>query len=262
MTTGHYFSANAAVKELQRRRALRPHIEEYWATQGVQFPTSLCRDTPSAVMGRHVATFRYEDAVFIQMAEEVGLLPTWLTYTEDQFVTVSNGKRSLLHPQMVTRVNKHGMFIPRTQKLASIQEWVGKPLSDITMSDNGGRIVDFHHRRLLRAYPQAIVQDTSYSCRGWGGRANKYYLGYLSLFLAHAVLLEDYHGGESGAVLGGFTDTVFEPAFRALVEMFGVQPLIVPLPWWKELALYPDEDFLTGWRGEGYRHLLAAKEAA
>jgi hypothetical protein len=91
-------------------------------------------------------------------------------------------------------------------------------------------------------YPPAVVEDLSQANSLWGGRANDYYEAYLSLFISHAILFEDYHGGESGAELGGFTARVFEPAFAALEERFGYTPIIVRLPWWKELGLFPDPE--------------------
>jgi hypothetical protein len=73
------------------------------------------------------------------------------------------------------------------------------------------------------------------------GKAKNYYQAYLALFVAHNVLFEDYHGGEStgNGQLGGFTADVFEPAWHAVRDRFGVAPMITPLPWFPELAYYP-----------------------
>jgi hypothetical protein len=198
------------------------------------------------------------------MAESAGLRPLWLTYHSDKFVTVSPFKRSLINPYMTSRLDKRGGYIAQKKVLTLPDRWVGRPISTITFDDHGRQesIAAFHERRLRVACPDALVFDTSYACGGWGGRASEYYKAYLSLFLAHSVLFEDYHGGESGAVLGGFTNSVFEPAFKALKEQFGVRPLIVPLPWWPELAYYPDGEFLAGWRTEKAFAALATRLAA
>ncbi len=249
MSNGYYFSVNEAFVELGRRRSLRQQIIEYWGVKGVVFPRELITGEPLAVIGRHVATFRYEDALFIWMATAVGFRPTWLTYVEDKFSTASKVKISLLHPYMTSRLNKVGGHHVNKRRLTNQGLWIGHPLSSV-MTESGKTLMDFHGRRLSEACPEALVVDISYANRGWGGKASTYYQAYLSLFLAHSVLFEDYHGGESGAVLGGFTKTVFEPAFQVLVERFGVRPIIVPLPWLPELAYHPEGEFLSNWRNE------------
>lgn len=242
----YYVSQFQARKELAERQGLKREVEAWWAERGIVFPT--LPDRP-AVMGRHVPTFRFEDAVFTLMAEAAGLDPTWLGYAGDKFVSGSNVKRALVHPMMTERFNKHNKPITTRRRLVRIpDECNGKRLADV-MTDDGQRLVDWHEARLLTAVPHAFISDMSHILADWGGRADRYYDAYLSFFLGHAVLFEDYHGGESGAALDGFTARVFEPAVARLEERFGVKPLVVPLPWWEELALYPDGEWLTDWRG-------------
>lgn len=247
MSEMYYISASQAYGKLKERRELCQEVERFWEKQGIEFPVSL-KPGGFAALGRHVPTFRFEDAVFIAMAEQASLSPTWLAYTEDKFVTQSNVKRSLLRPKLVWRRNKKGEFIPKTEKLVANPDWFHKhPLSAIC-TNNGQSLVEWHKQRLLAAYPQANVYDLSTICRQWGGCADEYYLAYLSLFLAHGVLFEDYHGGESGECLDNFTSGVFEPAVSSLERMFGEKPLVVSMPWWPDLGYYPDGEWLRDWR--------------
>ncbi|MBI4065617.1 hypothetical protein HY412_00280 [Candidatus Kaiserbacteria bacterium] len=68
------------------------------------------------------------------------------------------------------------------------------------------------------------------------------YEAFLSLFVAHSVLFEDYHGGESGQALYGFTQLVVEPAWQRLADIFGEKPLIVKMSWRPEFAWYPADE--------------------
>jgi len=206
-TETHYISASQAKAQLRERAELRKAVEAFWLANGIPFPAAL-QSGGYAALGRHVPTFRFEDAVFILMAEAAGLTPTWLGYAEDKFVTVSNFKVSLVRPQVTERARANGEPIARTRKLVPNPDWYhGQPLSHIRL-DDGTSLVEWHKRRLI----------------------------------------EDYHGGESGEVLDGFTARVFEPTVTRLKEMFGVGPLVVALPWWPELALYPTGEWLRSWR--------------
>ncbi len=246
-TETHYISASQAKAQLRERAELRKAVEAFWLANGIPFPAAL-QSGGYAALGRHVPTFRFEDAVFTLMAEAAGLTPTWLGYAEDKFVTVSNFKVSLVRPQVTERARANGEPIARTRKLVPNPDWYhGQPLSHIRL-DDGTSLVEWHKRRLIEAVPHAAIHDKSSLYRHWGGRADNYYIAYLSLFIAHGVLFEDYHGGESGEVLDGFTARVFEPTVTRLKEMFGVGPLVVALPWWPELALYPTGEWLRSWR--------------
>lgn len=247
MSDMYYISASQAQEQLRRRAHLRDAVEQFWEDNGMPFPSEL-KAGDYAGLGRHVPTFRFEDALFTLMAESAGLPPTWLGYEQDTFVTQSNVKRSLVRPQLTERANKHGAPITKTQKLVPNPDWFqGRALAEIRM-DDGQPMVDWHHERLRRAVPQAQSYDMSHICDHWGGRAENYYTAYLSLFVAHGVLFEDYHGGESGGALDGFTSRVFEPAAARVEQLFGVNPLVVALPWWPELALYPSGSWLDDWR--------------
>lgn len=114
-----------------------------------------------------------------------------------------------------------------------------KPLH-LIKTKQGQNIADIHHQMHQQFFPQAKRFDAS----DWlfqFGRAKDYYMAYLSIFLAHAVLFEDFHGGESGKKLDSFTDKVFEPAYQELIDLFGIKPLIIKMPWLPEFKHYPGD---------------------
>ena len=248
MSESYYVSPYQGARELHVRSKLRAEVERFWESNNIAFPALMQQHRAVAAIGRSLPTFRFEDAVFTMMAEGAGLSPTWFTYVDDKFVTKSSVKRSLLRPALTQKLDKHGKPITLNKSLvARMDDWSMKPLSSVRTAD-GQSLIEWHRRRLLTAVPEAPIVDMSEECQRWGGNAQYYYEGYLSLFIAHGVLFEDYHGGESGNELHGFTARIFEPAVANLERRFGVKPLITPLPWWNELSFYPDGEWLTNWR--------------
>lgn len=250
MTDSYYVELEQAQEILQSRQNLREKLSKFWSLHGVEFPARTIDELPLvAFCARQLVTFRFEDAVFLQMAEKSGLTPLWSPLADDTFTVVSSLKRSYVQPYMATGLSKNGQLITVRNRLVKDPHTRSRiPLKDL-VADDGTNIAAWHHKRWAQATTgTGRILDANEFKSGWGGSAQRYYLGLLSLFIAHGVLFEDYHGGESGAALGGFTARVFEPAFAQVAEYFGVKPLIVKLPWWKELAYYPDENWITTWR--------------
>jgi hypothetical protein len=242
-----YFDAQEASAELEVRSRLKVEVERWWIRNGWGF-APLPSVVKPAVLARQLATFRYEDATFAVMAENSGMTPVWLSYNGDRMHTASSLKRTYLQPIFSSGVGRNGGLRLRKEFLASIQSSAGTELAAISTS-KGVSLVQYHNMHQDRVYPGAVRADNTRWLRQIG-KAKDYYLAYLSIFIAHAVLFEDYHGGESGAELGGFTDTVFEPAYEAVTEMFGMQPLMVRLPWWSDMQYYPSD---ANWRAHGVR---------
>ncbi len=232
-----YTPLEQSCQKLQERRGLREKIEAWWQTMGWGFPPLPKHVETPAVLARQVATFRYEDAVFKLLAEQARLTPVCLEYTGDRMNSNSNYKKSLIHPKFFERFGKNGGMVVHKRKLAGIMEWVNKPLNSIVL-DHGELLTDFHHGLIGKLCPGYLYGDNSQWVKNIGG-AKHYYPAFLSLFLAHAVLFEDYHGGESGQALGNLTDNLFVPTFQSIKQQFGVEPIIVKMPWAPELALYP-----------------------
>jgi hypothetical protein len=258
----YFNTVSEAAAELARRRAAGLHldVEAWWENElkcgRPPLPES-GMENGAAIMGRHVATFRYEDGCAVLMAQQGNLPVLWAEYVADEFVTASPGKVSLMQGHICHgRGRSGGLKLDRHEALAPVgrgqkpQMHPGnfnrQPLQDIR-TPNGELLVDVHRAHQRRLYPEALQTDLSPWLKGMG-KSQQYYEAYIGMMLAHGVLLEDYHGGESGEQLGGFTQTVFEPAWRRVFERFGIRPLIVRLPWRREFAYYPADE---GWREHG-----------
>lgn len=245
-TSVSYTELMDARETLANRKDLRSSVEEWWLFKGWGLPP-LPPVTNMAVMARQIGTFRYEDAAFVMRAENAGLVPVWLEYSGDKMNSRSNYKRSLLEIfHCDGRGRSGGLRIRSKEKFASIQEWSGKPLNVIKGHDNR-TLLDYHHEHQDRVYPEAIRRDVTQWLQQMGA-ARDYYEATVSIYVAHAVLFEDYHGGESGEVLGSFTTEIFEPAWHATFERFGAVPIVVKLPWGEGFRCYPMDD---NWRNHG-----------
>lgn len=240
----YYVAADEAAALLRERQYLRGEVESYWAEQGVLFPQWLRELKPSALWARQLVSWRFEDAVFADTARAAKLPTVWMRLTSDRFTEVSSLKRSYLHPQMATGLDRNGGIITRRQRLGDMRRWNGLALSDITLKD-GQILPAWHQARWERGYGQGTIVECDDIKLAWGSQVNRYYLALMSMLIAHGVLFEDYHGGESGDNLDSFTADVFEPAFALVKERFGVQPLIVKMPWWPELSLYPSDEWIS-----------------
>lgn len=231
-----YLHLDNANNELKNRQFLKAGVELWWNEQGWGMaPVPSVENL--AILARQVAAFRYEDALFCLLAKSIGLLPKCLEYTGDVFNTQSNYKRSLLHPIFFERKGRNGGSVVRKQKLTSIEKWPGKKLSEIKLN-NGEYLSEFHRKRSQEIEPDYSAGDaTSWLKRI--GKGKDYYPAFLSMFIAHAVLFEDYHGGESGNKLDSLTINLFEPVFIDLAKKFGVGPMVVKMPWTEELSWYP-----------------------
>ena len=235
---------------LEERYILRGAVEEYWKARGFMFPSAFMYEEPIGFVSRHIATARYEDCAFILLTEQAGLRPVWSTYTRDRFVTHSPVKASYLLPKIVTGFSPRGFPEVRKLRLADTQEAEIRHLRLEEISTGNGELIVAWHQNLLHGvYPQALITDPSDIYLACGG-AKGYYPLFLSLAVAHGVLFEDFHGGETGEGLMRFTREIFEPAFAAVEAIFGVPPLIIPLPWWRELGYYVDPSRVGQWRSD------------
>jgi len=246
MSDRFYTDLTDARAVLESRQDLIPEVERYWREEGWRVP-----DFPhvgrAGYLCRNIATFRYEDAVFLLLCRAAGLEPCWLEYVTDKYSSQSSVKHSYLRYLRCCGRGRNGG--PKVEKVSPVRRlgWLdGHRLCDITL-DDGTPLVEHHHAIFDRFAPPDRRCDIS----DWLsaiGRARDYYVASVSLFVAHGVLFEDYHGGESGDKLDAFTTDVFEPAFDRVFERFGVRPIIVRMPWFTEMKYYPAD---LDWRGHG-----------
>ncbi len=225
---------------LASRSGLRQQVEDFWLSRGWGLPPQqISRGRNISVLARQLVTFRMEEALFVTMSKQAGLEPVLAGYSADKHSSQSRLKQSYLSPKFIEGRNKNNELIIRRDKLTA-KSWHGTPLHCITLDKKGGTsLVDYHQSILDRASPGTLRCDVSewYTNIPWNDR----YIALMSWFIAHAVLFEDYHGGESGPGLSALTRQRFEPAFHQATRMFGVSPIITPLPWWNELSYYPQD---------------------
>lgn len=252
-----YVKLREAPDFLKSRHHLRGSVEQWWQERGFKFPDVFMNRNGIGFMSRHVATARYEDCAFILLAERAGLTPVWSTYVRDKFVDRSPVKYSYVRPRLIVGFGRRSGS-PIVKKLDHVHPKAveGVPIDRIVSKDGEG-LVNWHRRLLEMVYPGALVTDLSdiyQACEG----ARGYYPLLLSLGIAHGVFFEDFHGGETGEELRRFTQNVFEPAFDEVANLFGVRPIITPLPWWKELGYYVAPELACGWRTHQnvLKHLL------
>lgn len=172
-----------------------------------------------------------------------------MEHTKGSLSTHSPFKRSLLHPCFYMRRGRSGGIVVETKRLAAIQEKRMQRLSEVVL-DDGASLVEYHHRlHKIFGLHDSVVDLSSFFSQ-FGG-AEKYYTAYMSLFVAHAVIFEDYHEGEEeGAILDTLTKDIFLPACDRLKQEFGVGPLIVKMPWHDNLRYYAPPDG-TEWQTHG-----------
>src|SRR3989344_5055697 len=99
MSKGYYCTAAEAHTKLKERQGCgaKESVVEFWHKRSLSLPVLPAVERP-AVLARQVATGRFEDILFRELALSAGLTPTWWQYTEDRFTSVSPYKRSLIHP--------------------------------------------------------------------------------------------------------------------------------------------------------------------
>jgi hypothetical protein len=241
-----YTELQEAKEILQKRMRMKCEVENSWGNANLDFPFKF--DAPTAVVAKP-AMFRIESAKAITMAESQDLQTCWLTYDADRFTSASKIKRSLVSPYFTSRRDKHGNFISEKVPLVKNHLRVEKRELQTMVSDNNQPVMDLHRERLKQAHPEVKISDMSSWAKSLGD-ASSYYEYYLSLFVSHAILFEDYHGGESGKGLSDFTTKIFEPAFEKVTQKFGAKPIIVKLPWEPSYAYHPDGELLDKWREE------------
>lgn len=244
--TQMYFTAEDAAMELQKRQSdqdLVAHIEEWRNAQGIALPT-LPTDKPAAYFARQIATCRYEDIVFQNIARSAGLTPVWIEFVEDKFVTHSPYKRSLVHRYYCAGRGRKGGWKISKRNGIKIDQYDGKPMSMIRLSD-GQSLVEYHHALQDMFLDGPIRQDLSKHLQSYG-TSHEFYYPFLSMFLLHGVLVEDYHecsDNKSRDMEIDFAKKVFEPTWQRIVDEVGLQPIIIHLPWVDGMQYFPSEGY-------------------
>ncbi|MCF7831831.1 MAG: hypothetical protein K9M36_03030 [Candidatus Pacebacteria bacterium] len=180
-----------------------------------------------AVLFRHVTTPQYEIKRFHDIAIGFGLQPLFWEYHEDKFTSNNKTKHALgrLHVNKGRGADKR--TIVKKYTIFDFNKYNGKKISEI-YTDKGERLIDFHHKLLDKVISNAsnLAFDSSDWLKKHGDDASLYYSKFLSLFLSHAILFENFMLDESEK---DFTVGIFLPAFLEAVRFFGEKPIIIAL---------------------------------
>jgi len=222
-----YRDIHEARAELERRQDNRK-IDAYLSRQlPVGIPDAM-KGKKSVVLFRHIATSNYEICRFVILTEALNdLQPLILEYTEDKFTNRNEWKYFLGRISFANGVNKKSEEIFECINIINFNESNSKPISSIsTLWDQS--LVDFHHELFLEEFPhlENNVSDLSEWLHAQGVGAKGYYKSFLSLFLKHGILLENFLVVSKEL---SFTREVILPALLEIEEETGMLPLIVAL---------------------------------
>lgn len=248
-----YISPLEAQKELKRRRSLDNFQEvveiiktELWKKIEPPLPV-LNGKAPKAYLWRNIASARIEDIEFDLIARSNGFTPHWLEYPDDQYSSWNQTKIDLVRMFLHSGDGKSGGPKLEKIKLLNPEEWENKPFRDI-ITHEGEPLVEFHHRIRKIVFPSLgseTITDISSWIKSQGTQSKDNYPAFLALFVVlNGVLLEDFDSPfsekrEATIQLNKFKEKVFLPAFRKVIEITGLKPLIVKLPSEQSLSWYP-----------------------
>lgn len=218
-----YTQLSQIKKEIWERwnnKTLKNKVLEFWGSNF--FPLTFQK--PIAIFCRDIATPNVELSYFLDLAKILDLEPLILELHKDKFVAKNKSKYYLgnLH---FKNEDSHGII---SEKIIDFNKWEGKMIYDIK-TKNGDSLVSFHHKMLEKEHPGLI--KSTYDFSEWFLLTRKltdhYYLYFLSLFISHAVLFDNYLINDKDEA--EFYLKKIEPSFKKAEELFGVRPLIYPL---------------------------------
>lgn len=237
-----YTSKEEIVSTIQERKKddrLRNEIIKFYVSEiGIEPPTEI--NGSYCVLARHLPVNRRETLFANSLANAIGIPLLVPSYVKDRFVTCSKEKLSFLKPHFEGEDRPiklmSGKQINQFDKNRNTIEEIRLP--------NGISLYDYH-RNITKNCLNGSVVTFDMADKFGGKKAPEYYAAYLAMFGGLNCLLEDYHGGESGAALKRFTQNVFEPAFEKVQSALGINPLIFQLPWYDGFEKYVNCPDLT-----------------
>ena len=203
-------------KELKKRKQHLPVIIKRCQDMGNPIPDIILEHAGKiAFLPTHVASGSQIDYQFQGMALRYGLVPMWVSFSEDIFLSCNQRKKMYLHTSDV---------FGNTQKLTNPNKWEGKKISEIIL-DSGENLVEYHFGKWQKIPGKKFHHDMSKWLQHFG-KADDYY--------EHAMLIEGFFGvsfwpenigmyqeGEKEQLL----NAVINPAMSKIEEEFGLKPL-------------------------------------
>jgi len=247
-----YYTLEEAAEELGRRERQRQLVAEWWDEQGYGTPPFPAAEDPLAMWCRSIALPTYEVKAVTIMARAAGFMPVFADLYTDTFSLDSGSKKSAVDRHVVSgRGRSGGLKVARDRLYTGkVEDLLGRPMGEI--ETRGGVLLPDYHAALytdIFGADEARVDFSDWVKGGHVRDACAYYAMYLSWFVGHTVLLDDYHDGQSGSKLVAFLRKVVNPAYREVVRLFGTTPLIVRAPWADHFDYYPAPG--SDWRSHG-----------
>lgn len=240
-----YTPLSVAKEEIWRRwndTALKRKVENFL---GGDVPDFL-KSKPKAIMVRYIASPWIEFFNFIDLAKLADLDVVLAEYSRDKFVARNPDKYNLCKMFFHDLSGEHEDGCVSKLSLIDFNKYEGKTFDNIKTIWGGG-LIDFHHElinEVASEFSNSVVDISEWFDRNRDKERNEYYyVKYLSLFLCHGVLFENFLLNKYE---NGFTKNKVLPSFYKLEKKFGIKPLIVPIEsfdeenqahWWH----YPQE---------------------
>jgi hypothetical protein len=194
--------------------------------QGV--PAGIRQGKNNICIFRNIATPNYEMHRFMTCADVLKeFRPVVFEFTKDFFNNRNETKFALGKLRMHHRINETGSDIYEYARIIDINSANNRPFDTLT-THWGQSLLDFHHELTLRHFPN--MADNLIEISAWikamGPTPKEYYARFLSIFLKHGILFENFllEGQEAR-----FTKEVILPALISIHETTGKKPLIVNL---------------------------------
>lgn len=180
---------------------------------------------PKAIIFRQLATPNFELLRFSELAQEVALKPLCLEYKSDKFCTRNPDKVLLGKMIFHNGTGKNGGIKTVSTKVINFEDNDMKSFKEIkTVWEEG--FIAFHHRIISHSLEHIQYKDNTAWFRKMGPKPSVYYHHFLSFFICHGILFENFlDDGDEGV----FTREIVRPAFQRIAKHFGLKPLVVRL---------------------------------
>jgi len=223
-TFGDIYTPLEEAKEEIWKRCENQRLKEKVAEFIVDIPPPLNKE-PRAVLDRHIISLNNEFSHFSNLATRINLKPVGLEYLNDKFCALNRDKLFLAKMPFLRKVNNNGNKAFQYKIIINFDRSEKDRISKLkTMW--GENLTIFHHRMLSQHSPQIELYDASSWYKSNGGKAENYYVNFLSLFICNGVLFENF---VTNSEEEKFAIRVVYPALMEVKRIFGVKPLIVPL---------------------------------
>lgn len=221
-----YTPLSVAKKEIWKRwndKELRKKAEDFLGA-GL---SEVMKKEPRAVLSRGVLTPNLESKHFLDLAEMLQLNPACAEFSKDRFCSNNEDKIHLGKMVFFHKLNKNRDRIITRKSIIDFKTNENRCFSSIK-TKGGEKFIDFHHRMFLAYYGKSVDTFDISIFKSNGERAKEVYKKLLALFICHGVLLENFINKDNHYEKK-FTNNVVIPAFKEVVSLFKIKPLIAPV---------------------------------